>query len=221
MFLKKTYEGIPIESPIISFYWKYAPFFHILNDDMYMMLSVGCFWIFNKKKRCVKSWASFFNKKEFFFLTYAWIWIPSGFIKAVNFKIFFLAHLTQRVMWAILITLRPSPSSVVRRKLFQKSSPLKVLDQWKPNLVWIITRVSSFKIVSGDAVHQPTWPLLLKIEHMVKLQVLGNNSKTVNNIKNLTWVKNDQHILPTLQFWSKSDYPSSNYCPFFIKFVKF
>jgi hypothetical protein len=46
-----------------------------------------------------------------------------------------------------------------------------------------------FKIVSGDAVHQPTWPLLLKIEHMVKLQVLGNNSKTVNNIKILT----DQH----------------------------
>ena len=103
----------------------------------------------------------------------------------------FLAHLTQKVMWAIAITCRPS---VVRRKLFQKSSTLKVLDQWKPNLVWIITRVSSFKIVSSDAVHQPTWPLLLKIEHMVKLQVLGNNSKTVNNIKNLTWGKNDQHI---------------------------
>jgi hypothetical protein len=84
-------------------------------------------------------------------------------------------------------------ASVVRRKLFQKSFPLKVQDQWKPNLVWIITRVSSFKIVSGDAVHQPTWPLLLKIEHMVKLQVLCNNSKTINNIKNLTWVKNDQH----------------------------
>ena len=83
---------------------------------------------------------------------------------------------------------------VVHRKLFQKSSPLKVLDQWKSNLVWIITRVSSFKNVSGDAVHQPTWPLLLKIEHMVKLQVLGNNLKTVNNIKNLTWGKNDQHI---------------------------
>jgi hypothetical protein len=47
--------------------------------------------------------------------------------------------------------------------------------------------------VSGDAVHQPTWLLLLKIEHMVKLQVLGNNSKTVNNIKNLTWSKNYQH----------------------------
>jgi hypothetical protein len=43
--------------------------------------------------------------------------------------------------------------------------------------------------VSGDAMHQPTWPLLLKIEHVVKLQVLGNNSKTVNNIKNLIWIK--------------------------------
>ena len=41
-------------------------------------------------------------------------------------------------------------ASVVHRKLFQKSSPLKVLHQWKPNLVRIITRVSSFKIVSGD-----------------------------------------------------------------------
>jgi hypothetical protein len=28
---------------------------------------------------------------------------------------------------------------------------------------------------------------------MVKLQVLGNNSKNVNNIKNLMWGKNDQH----------------------------
>jgi hypothetical protein len=104
----------------------------------------------------------------------------------LSFATSFLAHLTQRVRWAIAITWCPSSSSVVRRKLFQKISHLKVLDQWKPNLVWIITRVSSFKIVSRDAVHQPTWPLLLKIEHMVKLQVLGNNSKTVNNIKNLT-----------------------------------
>jgi hypothetical protein len=45
-------------------------------------------------------------------------------------------------------------ASIVRCKLFQKSSPLKVLNQWKPKLVWIITRVSSFKIVSGDAVHK-------------------------------------------------------------------
>jgi E3 ubiquitin-protein ligase DOA10 len=53
--------------------------------------------------------------------------------------------------------------------------------------------VSSFTNLSGDAVHQPTWPLLLKIKHMVKLQILGNKSKTVNNIKNLTRGKNDQH----------------------------
>jgi hypothetical protein len=49
--------------------------------------------------------------------------------------------------------------------------------------------VFSFKVVSGDAMHQPTWPLLLKIEHVVKLQIVGNNSKTVNNIKNLTGKK--------------------------------
>ena len=109
------------------------------------------------------------------------------------FKWLFLAHLTQRVRWAIAIAWRPSSSSVVLRNHFKNISPLKVLDQWKPNSVWIITRVSSFQIVSDDAVHQPTWPLLLKIEHMLKLQVLGNNSKTVNNIKNLTWGKNDQH----------------------------
>jgi hypothetical protein len=96
--------------------------------------------------------------------------------------------------WRPSSVVRPSVRpSVVRRKPFRKSSPLKLLDQLKPNLVWIITRVSSFKIMSGDAVHQPTWPLLLKIEHMVKLQVLGNNSKTVNNIRNLTRDKNDQH----------------------------
>ena len=119
-------------------------------------------------------------------------------LKSISHLSSFLAHLTQRVKWAIAITWRPSSLYVVN--LFKKISPLKVLDQWKPNLVWIITRVSSFKIVSSDAVHQPTWPLLLKIEHMVKLQVLGNNSKTVNNIKNLTWGKNDQHIL---QIWWK------------------
>ena len=77
-----------------------------------------------------------------------------NFLLYISSLLVFLAHLTRRVMWAIAITLRQS--SVVRRKLFKKSSPLKVLDQGKPNLVRIITRVSSFKIVSGDAVYQPT-----------------------------------------------------------------
>jgi hypothetical protein len=54
-----------------------------------------------------------------------------------------------------------------------------------PRFFALAYRVSdACKVVSGDAVHQPTW--LLKIEHMVKLQVLGNNSKTINNISNLT-----------------------------------
>jgi hypothetical protein len=40
------------------------------------------------------------------------------------------------------------------------------------------------------------------LDLMVKLQVLGNNSKTVNTIKNLTLGKNDQHskIYLPLQF---------------------
>jgi hypothetical protein len=41
----------------------------------------------------------------------------------------------------------------------------------------------------NGAVHQPRWPLLLKIEHMVKLQVFGNNSKTVSNINMTLWVR--------------------------------
>jgi hypothetical protein len=52
--------------------------------------------------------------------------------------------------------LRP-PSYAVN---FFKNLLLWKYDQWKPNLVWIITRVSSLKIVSGD-VHQPSWQLLL------------------------------------------------------------
>jgi hypothetical protein len=54
---------------------------------------------------------------------------------------------------------------VVRRNLFQKSSPLKLLDKLKHNFVWITTRVSSFKIVSTDAVNQPTWPLTKNIAY--------------------------------------------------------
>jgi hypothetical protein len=46
--------------------------------------------------------------------------------------------------------------------------------------------VSSFKIVSGDAVDQSTWPLLLKIEHRVKLQVI-TQSLIVFEIKDETY----------------------------------
>jgi hypothetical protein len=44
---------------------------------------------------------------------------------------------------------------------------------------------SSIKLLHLIPFGQQTWPLLLKIEHRVKLHVFGNNSKTVNNIRNL------------------------------------
>ena len=168
-------------NPILELF----PFFH----QIFKILILFVLYFKNYKRQMV-SW----NCKH---VQHVKIYIPC------NFEVNLISHLGVIALFSSIFS-SPDPkghvsyshhlASVVRRKLFQKSSPLKVLDQWKPNLVWIITRVSSFKIVSGDAVHQPTWPLLLKIEHMVKLQVFGNNSKTVSNIKNLTWGKNDQHI---------------------------
>jgi hypothetical protein len=69
-------------------------------------------------------------------------------------KGWFLAHLTQRLMWAIAITWRPS--SVC--KLLKKSSPLKPLGQFKPNLAWIILRGFPLKVMSDDPADQPSWP---------------------------------------------------------------
>jgi hypothetical protein len=60
---------------------------------------------------------------------------------------------------------------------------------------------------------------------MVKLPVFGYNSKTVNNIKNLTWSKNDQDIkiylpcnlevnlithLGVIAFFSETRHPSDD-----------
>jgi hypothetical protein len=59
------------------------------------------------------------------------------------------------------------------------------LAQWfQPNLAESIYVRSSIKLLHLVPFGQQTWPLLLKIEHMVKLHVFGNNSKNVNNIKN-------------------------------------
>ena len=69
--------------------------------------------------------------------------------------------------------------------MLKKSSPLKLLDQMEPNLAGSIYVRSSTKPLHLVPFGQQTWPLLLKIEHMVKLHVFGNNSKTVNNIRNL------------------------------------
>jgi hypothetical protein len=56
---------------------------------------------------------------------------------------------------------------------------------------------------------------------MVKLHVFGNNSKTINNISNLTGYNwSAQQDLTTLKFWRKSDCLSWSYCLFSIKFSK-
>jgi hypothetical protein len=73
--------------------------------------------------------------------------------------------------------------------MLKKSSPLKLLGQMELNLTEGIYVRSSIKHLHLVPFGQQTWPLLLKIEHMVKLHVFGNNSKTVNNIRNLTGVK--------------------------------
>jgi hypothetical protein len=70
--------------------------------------------------------------------------------------------------------------------MLEKSSPLKLLGQMEPNLVGSIYVRSSIKLLHLVPFGQQTWPLLLRIEHMVKLHVFGNNSKTINNIRNLT-----------------------------------
>ena len=57
-------------------------------------------------------------------------------------------------VWAIAITWRLA--SVC--KLFQKSSPLKPLGQFKPNLAWIILRGFPLKFMSDDRADQPSWP---------------------------------------------------------------
>ena len=71
----------------------------------------------------------------------------------------------------------------------KKSSPLKLLGNMEPYLAGSIYVRSSIKLLHLVPFDQQTWPLLLKIEHMAKLHVFGNNSKTVTNIRNLTWVK--------------------------------
>ena len=73
--------------------------------------------------------------------------------------------------------------------LMLKKSSLKLLGQIEPNLAGSIYVRSSIKLLHLVPFDQQTWPLLLNIEHMVKLHVFGNNSKTVNNIKNRTGIK--------------------------------
>ena len=66
----------------------------------------------------------------------------------INQLMWFLAHLSKRKCELLpSLGVRRRPSSSVRRKLFQRSSPLKLLNQFKPNFIWLIPRVSRIKIV--------------------------------------------------------------------------
>jgi hypothetical protein len=67
--------------------------------------------------------------------------------------------------------------------MLKQSFPLKLLGQMEPNLAGSIYVRSSIKLLHLVPFGQQTWPLLLKIEHMVKLHVFGNNSKTVYKTK--------------------------------------
>ena len=88
----------------------------------------------------------------------------------------------------------PPRAILVSDWLMLKKSSLKLPGQMEPNLAGSIYVRSSIKLLHLVPFVQQTWPLLLKIEHMVKLHVFGNNSKTVNNIRNLTWVKMHRKI---------------------------
>jgi hypothetical protein len=64
--------------------------------------------------------------------------------------------------------------------MLKKSSPLKLPGQMEPNLAGSIYVRSSIKVLHLIPFGQQTWPLLLKIEHRVKLHLTekkGNNSK--------------------------------------------
>ena len=64
---------------------------------------------------------------------------------------------TENMFTCIVITWHPSSSSIVRRKLVQRSTPLKLLGQLKPNLVTIVLGWSPLKTVSGKSTRHQRW----------------------------------------------------------------
>jgi hypothetical protein len=69
---------------------------------------------------------------------------------------------TENMFTCIVITWNTSSSlsssSIVRRKLLQRSTPLKLLGQLKPNLVTIVLGWSPLKTVSGKSTRHQRWP---------------------------------------------------------------
>ena len=83
----------------------------------------------------------------------------------------------------------PPRTILVSDWLMLETSSLKLLGQIEQNLAGNIYLRSSIQLLYLVPFGQQTWLLLLKIEHMVKLHVFGNNWKTVNYIRNLTGKK--------------------------------
>ena len=84
-----------------------------------------------------------------------------------NKTFYFLAHLAERAMWAIAITLHLSLSVVINfSKLFSSDTTLPK----EPNLVWMFLRVFCIEFMWGFLICWKTWPLLLKIEHRGVIQ---------------------------------------------------
>ena len=54
-------------------------------------------------------------------------------------------------------------------RFLKKSSSLKPLNQFEPNVATIILRVSSLKFVCDVPADLPTWLPLLKVEHRGKI----------------------------------------------------
>jgi hypothetical protein len=100
--------------------------------------------------------------------------------------------------------------------MLKKSSPLKLLGQMEPNLAGSIYVRSSIKPLHLVPFGQQTWSLLLKIEHMVKLHVFGNNSKTINNIRNLISTARSNYPVILKKIWL----PILELLPFFHQIFK-
>ena len=58
--------------------------------------------------------------------------------------------------------------------IFQNSSPLTLLDQLEPHLVWMFLRVCCIELMKRFFICRNTWPPLLKIERRVQSIVVFN-----------------------------------------------
>jgi hypothetical protein len=97
-----------------------------------------------------------------------------------------------------------------------KKSSLKLHGQMEPNLAGSIYVRFSIKPLHLVPFGQQTWPLLLKIEHMVKLHVFGNNSITVNIIRNLISTARSNYPEILKKIWL----PIMELLPFFHQILK-